>query len=472
MSEEQCEIGMIGLGVMGRNLLLNIAERGFTVAGFDKDAAQVARLQQEAGRLPVVPCRDLARFLAVLRRPRAVLLLVPAGPPVDAVLHELQMHLAEGDVVIDGGNSYFADTDRRRERLAEDGLLLLGLGVSGGEAGARRGPSMMPGGPLKAYERVRPVLEAAAAKVGNEPCVTWLGPGSAGHYVKMVHNGIEYALMQLIAESYDLLHRGLGLGNAELAGVYRDWNGRELAGFLIEISAAIFEQPDPKGGLLIDAILDAARQKGTGMWTSRQALDLQVPTPGIDMAVMMRDLSALREERKQAAGLLPGPVKGHGVEHAEFLPLLERGLYAAFLIAFAQGMALLQRASSENGYGLKLAEVARIWRGGCIIRAALLEELRAAFADRPVLPNLLLDERTGRLVAERQRALRQVVQTAAALGIPAPGLMSALAYYDGYRSARLPTNLVQAQRDFFGAHTYERRDGAGTFHTEWNGGER
>ena len=461
MTEGQCEIGMVGLGVMGRNLLLNIAERGFAVAGFDKDAVQVARLQQEAGKLPVVPCRDLARFLAMLRRPRAVLLLVPAGPPVDAVLHELQMHLAEGDVVIDGGNSYFADTDRRRKRLGEEGILLLGMGVSGGEAGARRGPSMMPGGPQKAFERVRPVLEAAAAKVGGEPCVTWLGPGSAGHYVKMVHNGIEYALMQLIAESYDLLRRGLGLGNAELAG------------FLLEITAAIFEQPDPEGsGELIDAILDVARQKGTGMWTSEQALALQVPTPGIDMAVMMRDLSALREERKQAAGLLAGPARGASVERAAFLPVLERALCAGFLIAFAQGMALLQRASAENDYGLKLAEVARIWRGGCIIRAALLEDVRTAFDGRPQLPNLLLDARIGALVAERQGALRQAVQTAAALGVPAPGLMAALAYYDGYRSARLPTNLVQAQRDFFGAHTYERRDAAGTFHTEWNGGVR
>jgi 6-phosphogluconate dehydrogenase len=360
------------------------------------------------------------------------------------------------------------DTDVRARNLKAKGIHFLGVGVSGGEEGARHGPSIMPGGPKEAYERVRPILEAVAAKVDNEPCVTWLGPRSAGHYVKMVHNGIEYGLMQLIAETYDLMKRGLGLNDDELSDVYSAWNNGELNGYLLEITSHIFPKVDEQTGKrLIDVILDEARQKGTGMWTSQDAMDLQVPIPTIDVAVAMRNLSAFEKERKEASSVLPRPIPSFAGDRQMFIGQLRSALYAGMIITYVQGMALLVVASAKHEYDLDLEAVARIWRGGCIVRAALLEDFRAAFNDKPGLPNLLLDPKLSQKVNAHQENLRKIVCLASDLGIPAPGLMVSLAYLDSYRSAWLPANLIQAQRDYFGAHTYERIDEEGTFHTQW-----
>ena len=468
MKNIKAEIGMIGLGVMGRNLLLNMADHGFAVAGYDRNPDQVAALEREGAEKPVVAERELAAFLGRLRKPRAVMLLVPAGGPVDAVITELLPLLDPGDLIIDGGNSYFEETERRYRELTGQGFQFLGVGVSGGEEGARRGPSLMPGGAPEAYPRVRKLFEAVAASVDGAPCVTWLGPGSAGHYVKMVHNGIEYGLMQLIAESYDLMKRGLGLDNRRLREIYRGWNRGSLNSFLLEITADIFGQIDDRTGHdRIDVILDAARQKGTGMWTAQNAMTLQVPIPIIDMAVMMRDLSGYKTERERAALELGSAVRPYQGDPGELLQPLENALYTALLLTFGQGLALLQQASTARGYGIDLSEVTRIWRGGCIIRAACLDELRAAYLREPGLPHLLFDRALAQAVLAREGDLRRVVTTAVQSGIPVPALMAALAYLDGYRSAWLPANLIQAQRDFFGAHTYERIDSTGKFHSEW-----
>ena len=352
--------------------------------------------------------------------------------------------------------------------VAAKGIRCLGVGISGGEQGARHGPSIMPGGPLEAYERVRAVFEAAAAKAAGEPCVAWLGPGSAGHYVKMVHNGIEYGLMRLIAETYDLMKRGLGLTDDELAATYDSWNQRELNSYLVEITASIFRQADERTGKpLVEMILDETRQKGTGMWTSQDAMELQVPVPTIDLAVTMRHLSTLKSERVAASRVFSRPVRPFQGDRNAFLKQLENALFAAMLMTYAQGMAQLRRAADAYGYHLRLDEVARIWRGGCIIRAALLERIREAFRTRPDLPNLLVDPGVAAEVNSRQDDLRSVVEAAAGRGIPAPGLMVSLAYFDSYRSAWLPANLMEAQRDYFGAHTYQRVDVPGVFHTEW-----
>ena len=467
-SARRYEIGMVGLGVMGRNFLLNLADHGFSAAGYDKDPAKVAALRQEGEKRNIRGAADIKDFIARLRQPRAVMLLVPAGPPVDSVINDLLAHLQPGDLIIDAGNSYFKDSDVRARNLAAKGIQFLGVGVSGGEEGARHGPSIMPGGPKEAYERVRPAFEAAAARVNGEPCVTWLGPGSAGHFVKMVHNGIEYGLMQLIAEAYDLMKRGLGLSDAELHEVYAGWNRGALAGYLVEITSQIFvKQDEQTGRRLIVEILDVAKQKGTGMWTSQSAMELQVPIPTIDLAVAMRDLSVFAQEREQAGALYPRPVPRPSAGRDPFLAQLSHALYAAMLITYAQGLALLAVASDKYQYHLDLAAVAKIWRGGCIIRAALLDDLYAAFSARPGLPNLLLDSNLAQKLRHHQEALRQVVREAAGWGVPAPGLMVSLGYLDAYRSAWLPANLIQAQRDYFGAHTYERIDAKGTFHTEW-----
>jgi 6-phosphogluconate dehydrogenase len=468
MKNDKVEIGMVGLGVMGRNLVLNIADHGFSVAGYDKDPAKVQELGDATGDRSVFAAPELEGFIGRLRKPRAVMMLVPAGPPVDNVIRDLLPGLEAGDLIIDGGNSHYPDTELRASALEEKGIAYLGVGISGGEHGARHGPSMMPGGPRDAYERVRPILEAAAARVDGEPCVTYLGPGSAGHYVKMVHNGIEYAIMQLIAETYDLMKRGLGLRDDELHQVYDRWNHGELSGYLMEITAEIFRRIDKQTGKrLIDVILDEARQRGTGMWTSQDAMSLQVPVPTIDIAVAMRDLSGFREEREDASQTLEGPQERFPGYREAFLEALRDALYAAMVIAYGQGMAQLHVASDVKGYGLHLADVARIWRGGCIIRAALLDKILKAYGRRPDLPNLLLDPDLGSAVADRQAELRFVVATSASMGIPTPGLMTALAYFDAYRSAWLPANLIQAQRDYFGAHTYERIDAKGVFHTVW-----
>lgn len=465
---EQYEIGMIGLGVMGRNLLLNMADHKFSVAGLDNDAEKVKALQTEAGDRDVRGTTDVKEFLSLLKKPRAVMMLVPAGAPVDSVIKELEPLLDKGDLIIDGGNSYYKDTDLRARDLAKKGIHFLGVGVSGGEEGARHGPSIMPGGPKDAYERVRPVLEAASAKVGNDPCVTWLGPGSAGHFVKMVHNGIEYSVMQLISEAYDLMKRGLGLNDDELHKVFDDWNRGDLNGYLVEITSHIFTRVDDKTGKrLVDEILDVAKQKGTGMWTSQSAMELHVPTPTIDVAVTMRNMSMQEDQRKKAAIALDHPVHSISADGETIISRLGSALYTAVLISYAQGMSVLSAASKDYNYNLNMEAVARIWRGGCIIRASLLEDIRKAFRAQPELSNLLLDGEMAAKVKSGESGLRAVVSMSAESGLPAPGFMSALGYIQGLRSAWLPANLIQAQRDYFGAHTYERIDAKGTFHTEW-----
>jgi 6-phosphogluconate dehydrogenase len=468
MTQKKFDIGMVGLGTMGRNLLLNLADHGYAVAGYDREADKVkALLQHSPGRV-IRGAENVQECMTFLKVPRVIVILVPAGPPVDAVIRELLPFCQPGDILMDCGNSHFTDTNLRQKALARKGIHFLGVGISGGELGARQGPSIMPGGPREAYIWVKSIFEAIAADVHGEPCVTYLGPGSAGHFVKMVHNGIEYAMMELIAEAYDLMKRGLGLTDDELSDVFEKWDGQTFHAYLLEITARIFRHVDEKTGKrLIDEILDEARQKGTGKWTSQAAMDLQVPVPVIDAAVAMRDLSAFKQEREAANRILAKPaVEFKGSRH-QVLEQLERALYAAVLIAYAQAMVLLQAASSAYEYNLNLSEVARIWRGGSIIRSALLEDIRASLKSRPDVPNLLVEPQLCREAAARRDDLQAVVCTAASLGVPVPAMMAALAYFDGYRSAWLPANLIQAQRDYFGAHTYERVDAKGVFHTRW-----
>lgn len=466
-----CDLGMAGLGVMGLGYCLNLADHGYKVAGYDKDPSKLASLGDRSDTRRVTGAGSYEDLAKLLKKPRVVMLLVPAGAPVDEVIGGVLPHLEPGDVIIDGGNSHYKDTDLRERTLAEKGFHFLGVGISGGEEGARHGPSLMPGGPPEAYERVREMFEATAAKVNNEPCVGYLGPRSAGHYVKMMHNGIEYAVMQLIAESYDLMKRGLGLNDDELHDVYADWNTREPAGYLIEITSHIFrQQDDTRDQRLIDVIRDVARQKGTGMWASQDAMDLHVPVPNIDAAVEMRDLSMLEAQRKSAAVVFKGPERRLQTGRDEFIDHLRQALYAAMLIAYANGMDELCAASETYHYDLQPEHVARIWRGGCIIRATLLEQIRQAYADQPDLLSLLLAPVLSAQLNDRQDDLRAVIVAAAGGGLPAPGFMTALAYYDSLRSEWLPDNLIAAQRDYFGAHTYERTDRQGAFHTRWEDG--
>ena len=465
---KKADFGIVGLGVMGRMLALNMERNGYRVAGYDVDAEKVRAFAEAEPDKNLVGCETWDGFMDALDKPRRIMLMVPAGKPVDAVIEEVKTTLEAGDLLIDGGNSFFMDTERRAKALESLGVLYLGTGVSGGESGALWGPSMMPGGQKGAWELVQPIFEAMAAKVDDEPCVTYMGPRGAGHYVKMVHNGIEYGDMQLIAESYDLLHRGLGLTAAELHEVFADWNAGELESYLIEITADIFTKlDDVTGKPIVDVILDTAKQKGTGKWTSQNALDLGAPTPTINAAVESRIISGYKPERVAAAEILSGPDAHFEGEREAIIKAVCDALYAAKICSYAQGFALLRAASAEYGYDLAYGEIARIWRGGCIIRARFLNDIRAAFDRNPDLVNLLVDPEFSKLVEARQGALRQVVQLAAANGIPAPAFSSALAYYDAYRSARLPANLTQAQRDYFGAHTYQRLDREGTFHTEW-----
>lgn len=459
---------MIGLGVMGRNLVLNMADHGFSVAGYDKDPAQVVELEKEAGSRPIKAAKSLDGFVGALSKPRVLIMLVPAGQVVDSVIHELLPFLDKGDLIVDAGNSHYKDTDLRSKSLTDKGILYMGVGISGGEEGARHGPSLMPGGPKEAYKRVESVFKAVAAHVGRSACVTYLGQGSAGHYVKMVHNGIEYGLMQLIAESYDLMKRGAGLSDEELSVVYSNWNKTGLNAYLIEITSRIFLKVDERTGKkLVDLILDEAEQKGTGMWTSQDAMDMQVPTPVIDAAVTARNLSALKSEREAASRKFKIQIPKFEGDRETFLIQLKGAMAASMIITYAQGMAQLRSASKVYGYGLKLEDVARIWRGGCIIRAALLDDIKAAYHARPDLPNILNDARLGKAVMAGQADLRSIVGLGAKLGLPIPCLMASLAYFDSYRSAWLPANLIQAQRDDFGAHTYERVDAKGVFHTRW-----
>ena len=470
MNHKESDVGLIGVGVMGGNLALNVTDHGFSISIYDTDSEKTSEfIEKQADDRKIWPGFALKEFVESLRRPRSIILLVPAGPPVDAACESLASYLEAGDLIVDGGNSHFIDTDRRNKSLTEKGLHFMGMGISGGEQGARRGPSLMPGGPADAYERVRPVLEAVAANVDGEPCVAHLGNGSAGHYVKMVHNGIEYGMMELLAETYDILKRGLGMKADAVGAVFERWNRGKLSSYLMEITADIFRRRDDKkpDEYLIDMILDQARQKGTGKWTSWDALDLGVPAPTIDAAVMMRNLSGRLPERKVAAEVLRGPEKLFEGDHKRLLAQLERALLAASILIYTQGMALMADASAAYEYDLNLEAVARIWRGGCIIRSALLHDIRSAYEAQPNLPNLLMDHDLGQEVTSRQEDLRAVVQTAVSLGLPLPGFMSALAYFDAYRSAWLPANLIQAQRDYFGAHTYERIDTPGLVHTAW-----
>lgn len=472
MEKDHYHIGMIGLGVMGRNLVLNMADHGFSVVGYDKDDSMVARLNAEAQARPVRGVTSLEDFVALLDKPRNVMMLVPAGAPVDGVIRSLLPRLDPGDLIIDGGNSHYKDTDLRAKAVGERGILYLGVGISGGEKGARFGPSLMPGGAQEAYQRIEDVLTAVAARVGGDACVTYLGPGSAGHYVKMVHNGIEYGMMQLIAEAYDLMKRGLGLSDDEIHKVFFRWNQAELEAYLIEITAAIFAEVDQvTGARLIDVILDEAKQKGTGMWTSQDAMDLQVPVPSIDIAVAMRNLSAMKLERQKANSRLGKELAAYNGDSAGFIEHLRGALYAGVLLTFAQGFSQLHAASHAYEYDLTLEGIARIWRGGCIIRSALLEKIRKAFTQAPGLPNLLLDPEIGGEIRTRRKDLEAIIRSAVEMGIPVPGMSVTLAYLDGYRSAWLPANLIQAQRDYFGAHTYERIDEKGDFHTEWETSE-
>ncbi len=396
------------------------------------------------------------------------MMLVPAGKPVDDVIGDLLPLLEKGDIVIDGGNSHYTDTLRRVTFLKEKNIHFMGVGISGGEMGARTGPSIMPGGDPEAYAYVQPILEAVSAKVNGSPCVAHLGKGAAGHYVKMVHNGIEYAIMQLISETYDLLHRGMGLDNDELHKIYKTWNEGELQSFLVEITRDIFLKKDDKSdGRLVDMILDKAGSKGTGKWTSQDAMDLPVPIPVIDMAVSLRELSWYKEERTQAAGIYKNPVVDIPVPKEVFIQQIHDALYFAVIVSYAQGLAMLHVASPELDMQIPLPEVVRVWRRGCIIRSSLLEAFYAAFQKDPQLPNLLLNTDIAVLLQAKKQNMRNVIIHAIHMGYPVGGLMAALSYFDAYRSERLPTNLIQAQRDYFGAHTYQRIDIPGIFHTEW-----
>jgi 6-phosphogluconate dehydrogenase len=461
-------IGMVGLGVMGRNLLLNMADHGFSVAGYDNDPTKVEALRKEAEKRDIHCTGNLREFMSILRKPRAIILLVPAGAPVDAVIAELTELLQKDDLIIDSGNSYFKDTNLRTIRLQEKGIQFMGMGISGGEEGARHGASIMPGGLKESFERVRPILEAVAAKVNGEPCVSYLGPQSAGHFVKMVHNGIEYGIMQLISETYAFMKLVLGFSEDELQKIYSEWNKGELNGYLMEITSNIFGKVDEKTGKrLIDEILDVARQKGTGMWTSQSAMELQVPVPTIDMAVAMRDLSVFEEQREIADKIFQHREQQFTGDREKLLTQLRKGFYVAMLTTYAQGFAVLTVASDKYNYHLDLEAIARIWRGGCIIRSVILEDIKDAFHAKHNLSNLLLDTNLSQKIKENQEDLRQIVCTASSMGIPIPGLMASLGYLDAFRSSWLPANLIQAQRDYFGAHTYERIDAKGTFHTEW-----
>lgn len=467
---ERYDIGLIGLGVMGQNLALNIERNGFRVMVYNRTAeVSQAYLEGAAAGKAIGGAENIDALVRGLKKPRAILLMITAGNPVDAVIESLRTHLEPGDIVMDGGNSHFRDSERRAERLSKDGISFLGIGISGGEEGALWGPSIMPGGDRRAYDRLAAIFEAIAARVAGEPCVTYIGPGGSGHYVKMVHNGIEYGVMQLIAETYDLLKHAAGLSMDAVQEIFAGWNTGALESFLIGITAEILAREDPDTGRpLVEMILDKASQKGTGRWTSQEALELGVPVPTITAAVEARSLSADKQTREALAKLYEQTENHRTVDKDALLAAAEKALYAAEVLTYAQGFNLLRAASREHHYSLTLGEIARIWQGGCIIRARLLEDIRQAYADDPEMKNLLLHP----LIAEKLRRgindLRQIVISAAGGGIPVPALSAALAYFEGYRSERLPANLIQAQRDYFGSHTYERVDRPGSYHTEWS----
>jgi 6-phosphogluconate dehydrogenase len=466
---DKANFGLVGLGVMGHMLALNMERNGFRVAGYDLDAEKVKAFGEKNPGKNLVGCTTLESFINVLERPRRILLMVPAGNPVDAAIAGIKDALEPGDLLIDGGNSFFLDTERRSKELEAQGINFIGTGVSGGEEGALWGPAIMPGGQCEAWEMVAPIFRAIAAKADDgEPCVAYMGPRGAGHYVKMVHNGIEYGDMQLIAEIYDVLHRGLGLSAQELHEIFAEWNQGELKSYLIEITADIFKKMDDETGRpLLDLILDEAQQKGTGKWTSQNALDAGAPIPTINAAVESRILSSLKSQRVTASRIIRGPKAEYKGDRARLIEAAKQALYASKITSYAQGMGLLRIASAEYKYNLNMGEIAKIWRAGCIIRADLLNDIMNAYQRDPKLVNLLLDDTFREAVECRQDAWRFVVQTAVGLGIPVLALSASLAYFDAYRSERLPANLTQAQRDYFGAHTYRRVDREGAFHTEW-----
>ncbi|CCI01130.1 decarboxylating NADP(+)-dependent phosphogluconate dehydrogenase [Microcystis aeruginosa] len=465
--------GVIGLAVMGENLALNVESRGFPIAVYNRTASKTKEfMETRAVGKDVKAAYSLEEFVQILERPRKILVMVKAGPPVDAVIEQLKPLLEEGDMIIDGGNSLYEDTERRTRDLESTTKLgFVGMGVSGGEEGALHGPSLMPGGTEFAYRELEPILTKIAAQVDDGPCVTYVGSGGAGHYVKMVHNGIEYGDMQLIAEAYDVLKNGLGLSNQQLQETFAEWNRTdELNSYLIEITADIFKYVDPETGHhLIDLILDSAGQKGTGRWTVLSSLELGVPIPTIYAAVNARVMSAYKDERVAAAKELPGPGETYPGDAALFVDKVRDALYCSKMCSYAQGMALIAKASQEFNYNISLPESARIWKGGCIIRAGFLDKIRKAFAENPGLPNLLLAPEFKQSILDRQEAWREVLVLANKLGIPVPAFSSSLDYFDSYRRANLPQNLTQAQRDYFGAHTYERTDKprGEFFHTEW-----
>lgn len=465
------QFGLIGLAVMGQNLVLNAADHGFSVSVYNRTAAKTDEFRAgEAKEKTITPTYTLEEFVDSLERPRTIQIMVQAGGPVDAVINQLKPLLEEGDIIIDGGNSFFPDTERRARELEAAHLRFIGMGVSGGEEGARFGPSLMPGGAKEAYGFIEPLVTAIAAKAPADgaPCVAYIGPGGAGHYVKMVHNGIEYADMQLIAESYALLKAAINPSAQEFHQIFSDWNAGELSSFLIEITANIFKKMDTDTGqALVDLILDKAGQKGTGKWTSQNALDIGAAIPTITAAVDARIVSSIKDERGAASKVLSGPEVRYTGDRQRLIDSVRAALYVSKICSYAQGMALLKKASAEYGYGLDLAEIARIWRAGCIIRAELLDDITHAYRRNPALTNLLVDDEFKQRVLSRQPAWRFAVKTAIELGTPVPAMSASLAYFDAYRSECLPANLIQAQRDYFGAHTFERVDKSGVFHADW-----
>lgn len=468
----QADIGLIGLAVMGQNLVLNMDDHGFTVAVFNRTVSKVDEfLEGPASGTKVIGTHSLEEFIRTLKRPRRVMLMVKAGEAVDAFIAQCLPYLENGDIIIDGGNSLFTDTNRRCADLKKKGIIFIGTGISGGEEGARHGPSIMPGGNPEGWPHVKDIFQSISAKVDGEPCCDWVGDNGAGHYVKMVHNGIEYGDMQLICEAYQLLKQGAGLDYSQLHTTFKEWNQGDLDSYLIEITSEIFDVKDEDGKPLLNKILDVAGQKGTGKWTVINALDLGIPLTLISEAVFARCLSALKEERLAASKLIQGPTARFNGNKDEFIKYVRQALYSSKIISYAQGFMLMQQAAKDYNWKLNYGNIALMWRGGCIIRSRFLGKIKEAFDNNPNLKNLLLDSYFLKEIQERQSGWRKVVSVAAELGIPTPCISTALTFFDGYRTAQLPANLLQAQRDFFGAHTYERIDKprGEYFHTNWTG---
>jgi len=464
------QFGMVGLGTMGHNLALNLERRGISVIGFDLEAKQADVFAARTSGKNIVTARTQMEFLSQLEQPRRMLIMVPAGPPVDAVIATLRPRLSRGDLLIEGGNTWFRDTVRRISELEGTGILYLGAGISGGEEGALLGPSIMPGGNPEAWPLVRPILQAIASRgKDGEPCCDWIGPGGSGHFVKMVHNGIEYADMQMICDAYWLMDRLLGLPPDETSSLFATWNEGELDSYLVGITATILAKKDPETGEpLVPLILDTAEQKGTGKWTAQVSFDLEAAVPTVADAVFVRTLSALKRERAAAAVVLRGPTPAFSGDKSAFIEMIRKALYCSKICAYAQGFQLLRAADRDYGWALRLGSIASLWRAGCNVRARFLDKIKEAYRRDTGLANLLLDDYFANVMALYQDAWRQVVAVAVSNGVPVPAFMSALAYYDCYRSGSLPANLLQAQRDYFGAHGYRRIDKEGTFHTEWN----